>query len=185
MKFVLKHFVRGACPRWRSARTCPLALCRLDPEKCLPAREGVAWRLPPHCAAPPGVLSRSAAGGSGLCRSREESWARPWSRGGAAERRRRRPGPQDRPLPGGPSKRGAVELKAWGLSLGPTAAGLRRGSQRLESCRRRTEGYGPSVFCDYTQAPRGALSHHDCALSAAQQFFSSTSLERLTNCQHM
>ncbi|KAJ1175687.1 hypothetical protein NDU88_000974 [Pleurodeles waltl] len=144
----------GACPRWRSARTCPLALRRLDPEKCLAAHWWEALEAPPHCEAPPGVFCRSAAAGSGLCRSRGKSWARPRSRGGAAERRKRRPGPQYGPLPSSPSERGTEGLRAWGLTLGPiSAAGP--GAWRVE----RPEGEGHSLmFCRTSSGRRGLFT---------------------------
>ncbi|KAJ1120129.1 hypothetical protein NDU88_008304 [Pleurodeles waltl] len=118
--------------RWRNARTCPRALCRLDPGKCFAARGGEAWRLPPHCEAPPGALTRSAEAGSGFYRSRGGSWARPRGRGRSAERCGRRPGPPDGPLLDGTSGHGAVILRARELAWGPTAVVLRRGTRHLE-----------------------------------------------------
>ncbi|KAJ1080501.1 hypothetical protein NDU88_000700 [Pleurodeles waltl] len=109
----------GACPRWRSAKTCPPALLRLDPQKRLAARLGEAWRLPPNREAPPGVPCRSAAAGSGLRRSRVERGGRPRSRGGAAERREGQPGPRDRLFPGGPVERGAEGSGGLGAHSGP------------------------------------------------------------------
>ncbi|KAJ1113158.1 hypothetical protein NDU88_001413 [Pleurodeles waltl] len=61
---------------------------------------------------------------------REELTSAPES-GRAAERRTSRSGPRDSLFPGGPPELADEDWGAWGLTLGPRTAGLRRGTRRL------------------------------------------------------
>ncbi|KAJ1209248.1 hypothetical protein NDU88_004626, partial [Pleurodeles waltl] len=72
---------KGVCPRWRSAKTGPPALRRLDPKERLAARLGEAWRLLPSRRAPPGDPCRSAAALVGAVPLLRESGIRPRSLG--------------------------------------------------------------------------------------------------------
>ncbi|KAJ1080423.1 hypothetical protein NDU88_000630 [Pleurodeles waltl] len=117
-----------------------LGLYRYPQDVSVSAPPPRSWKVPrgprggslealPHCEAPLGALTRSAAAGSGFRRSH----------GGAglslvdgAEPRGRRPGPPDGPLPDGSSRYGTVVLRVWGFASGPTAVVLHRRTWRLE-----------------------------------------------------
>ncbi|KAJ1101533.1 hypothetical protein NDU88_006600 [Pleurodeles waltl] len=93
---------------------------RLDPAQCLAARGGEALRLPPYCEVPPGVCFARRRPGPGCAAPARRAGLCPLV---GAERRGRRLGPQDEPLPGGSFKPGAEGLRAWGFTLGPTTVG--------------------------------------------------------------
>ncbi|KAJ1214830.1 hypothetical protein NDU88_002441 [Pleurodeles waltl] len=147
-----KSIKPGACPRLRSAKTCPPVLRHLELQKRLAAHLGEAWRLPPNREVPPGVPCARRRPWSGLCRSRWESGIRPQSRGGP------------RSGVGGGLGRGTGsppvallslaprDQGAWGLTLGPGMTGLRRGPR--PETPERPEGEGRSHMCYWTRGCR-------------------------------